>query len=174
MPFTPFHFGPSGFVGLAFRKWIDLPVFVLANVAVDLEPGIVLLFGLDYPAHGLCHTFLIGAGVGLVWAFAAYWARGIIRRLMHLFGLGYEANLRKVLVSGVLGVWLHVLLDSFCWGDVRPFWPSRANPFLDLMSIKTVYLLCTVAFVPAIGLYVYAVLARYGKREQTPDSRSVS
>ncbi len=37
MPFTPYHFGPSGFVGLVFGKWIDLPVFVLANVIVDVE-----------------------------------------------------------------------------------------------------------------------------------------
>ena len=174
MPFTPFHFGPSGFVGLAFRKWIDLPVFVLANVAVDFEPGIVLLFALDYPVHGFCHTFLIGAGVGLVWAFVAYWARGVIRRLMHLFGLGYETNLRKVLVSAVLGVWFHVFLDSFCWSDVQPFWPLRANPFLDLIEVRTVYQLCILSSVPAILLYVHAVLARYSKREQVPDSRSVS
>ena len=37
MPFTPYHVGPSGFVGLVFGKWIDLPVFVLANVIVDVE-----------------------------------------------------------------------------------------------------------------------------------------
>jgi membrane-bound metal-dependent hydrolase YbcI (DUF457 family) len=160
MPFTPFHFGPSGFVGLAFRKWIGLPVFVLANVVIDLEPGIVLLFGLDYPAHGLCHTFLVGAGVGVVWAFAAFWSRGLIGRLMRLFGLGYETNLRKVLVSAVLGVWFHVLLDSFCWPDVQPFWPLHANPFLSLATIKTVYLLCSISFVPAIGLYILAVVSR--------------
>ena len=41
MPFTPYHFGPSGFVGLVFGKWIDLPVFVLANVIVDVEVLVV-------------------------------------------------------------------------------------------------------------------------------------
>ncbi len=174
MPFTPFHFGPSGFVGLAFRKWIDVPVFVLANVAVDIEPGIVLLFGLNYPAHGFCHTFLIGAGVGVVWAFAAFYGRGLIGRLMRLFGLGYETNLRKVLVSAVLGVWFHVFLDSFCWGDVRPFWPLRANPFFDLLGVRTVYLLCSGAFVPAILLYVHAVLSGSRERERIRNARTPS
>ena len=37
MPFTPYHFGPSGFFGLALKKWIDLPVFLLANVIIDVE-----------------------------------------------------------------------------------------------------------------------------------------
>ena len=36
MPFTPYHFGSSGFVGLAFRKWLDVPIFVLANVIVGV------------------------------------------------------------------------------------------------------------------------------------------
>lgn len=174
MPFTPFHFGPSGFIGLAFRKWIDLPVFVLANVAVDLEPGTVLLFSLDYPAHGLCHTFVIGTGVGLVWAFCAYWGRGLIGLLMRLFGLGYETSLRKVIVSALLGVWFHILLDSFCWSDVRPFWPLQANPFLDLMETQAVYQLCIFCFVPAVGLYVCVVLSEYRKRVRARDARMLS
>jgi len=49
MPFTPYHFGPSGFWGLAFRKWLDLPVFVLANVIVDIEVLVIWFFGLGWP-----------------------------------------------------------------------------------------------------------------------------
>ena len=71
MPFTPYHFGPSGFVGLALRRWLDVPVFVLANVVVDLEPLVVVLFGLDYPLHGYVHTFLGGTVVALLWALLA-------------------------------------------------------------------------------------------------------
>ena len=67
MPFTPYHFGPSGFVGLVFRKWIDMPVFVLANVIVDVEVLAVGLFGLGWPIHRYCHTLLIGAVVGALW-----------------------------------------------------------------------------------------------------------
>ena len=37
MPFTPYHFGPSGFIGLLFRKWLDVPVIVATNVLIDIE-----------------------------------------------------------------------------------------------------------------------------------------
>ena len=37
MPFTPFHFGPHGCVGLPISKKINVLVFVLANVVVDIE-----------------------------------------------------------------------------------------------------------------------------------------
>jgi len=170
MPFTPYHFGPSGFIGLVFRKWIDIPVFLLANVAIDLEPGIVLLFGLNYPTHGFCHTFLFGTAVGLIWGALAYPARSIFSWLMRLFALSYQTNLPKMLLSAVLGVWLHILLDSLCWSDIQPFWPFHANPFLNLMTVKTVYLLCTISFVPAIFMYTFIVHHRFRK---TKDRESV-
>ena len=44
MPFTPYHFGPHGCVGLVLKRYLDLPVFMLANVAVDLEPLAVMVF----------------------------------------------------------------------------------------------------------------------------------
>ena len=51
MPFTPYPFGPSGFAGLVFGKWIDLPVIVLANVIVDVEVLVIGILGLEWPAH---------------------------------------------------------------------------------------------------------------------------
>ncbi len=36
MPVTPFHFGPSALIGLPLKRWIDIPVFVLANTNVQL------------------------------------------------------------------------------------------------------------------------------------------
>lgn len=174
MPFTPYHFGPSGFAALVFRKWIDLPVFVLANVVIDIEPGIVLLFGLDYPAHGLCHTFLFGTAIGLAWGLLAYPIRGVFGWLMWLFALSYRTSLAKMVFSAVLGVWLHILLDSFCWPDIRPFWPLHVNPFLSLTTVRTIRLLCTISFVPAIAVYVHAVLSRHRKREHTRTTRTLS
>jgi membrane-bound metal-dependent hydrolase YbcI (DUF457 family) len=166
MPFTPYHFGPSGFLGLAFRKWLDIPVFVLANVVVDLEPLAVLVFRLNYPLHGLCHTFLIGTAVGLAWALIAYQARGILARLMQLFALPYKTSLAKMIVSAVLGVWFHIFLDSICWYDVKPFWPLQANPFLDLVTVRTVYIVCTLSFLPAIILYVAIAVFQLRRRSE--------
>ena len=159
MPFTPYHFGPSACVALPLQKYIDIPVFMLANVIIDFEPGAVLLFGLSYPSHGYCHTFLFGTLIGLVWGLAAYPARNPLGRLMKLFGLPYRTSLGKVVLSGVLGVWFHVLLDSFCWGDIRPFWPIDANPLFNLATLDTVRLFCAVAFIPAIVIYIGVVVA---------------
>ena len=157
MPFTPYHFGPSGCVALALRKYIDIPVFVLVNVVIDLEPGIVLAFDLNYRSHGYCHTFLFGTVIGLVWALVAYLARDSLKRLMGLFGLPYQTSLRKVILSASLGIWFHIVIDSVCWWDIRPFWPSDVNPLYGLATRSTIRLLCAISFIPAVALYVAAV-----------------
>ena len=72
MPITPYHFGPAGLLGYIFRRWIDLPVFVLANVIVDIEVLLVSLMQFGRPFHRYGHTFIIGAAVGAVWGFVAY------------------------------------------------------------------------------------------------------
>jgi len=173
MPFTPFHFGPSGLIGLVFGKWVDLPVFVLANVVIDLEPLMVLVFGLDYPMHGLCHTFLLGGALGLAWGALAYPARGLFKSLMELFGLPYQTTLSKMLIGGLLGVWFHILLDSFCWSDVRPFWPLQANPLLGVLGVAAVHVLCAVCFVPAIALYIVLAVFWAKKNRAVPASEQV-
>jgi len=37
MPFTLYHLGPALLLGLLFRRRLDLPTFLVANVVVDLE-----------------------------------------------------------------------------------------------------------------------------------------
>ncbi len=154
MPFTPFHFGPSSCIALPLRKYIDSSVFVLANVVVDLEPLAVMLFGLNYPVHGYCHTFLIGSVVGAVWALIAYSGKAAFQRIMKLLHLPYDTNLGKMLISGILGVWFHVLLDAPLYSDIRPFYPSTTNPMYRIIGESSIYLICTVSFVPALILYM--------------------
>ncbi len=154
MPFTPFHFGPSFCIALPLRKYIDLPVFVLANVVVDIEPLAVILFGLNYPVHGYCHTFLIGSAVGAMWALIAYSGKGAFQKLMKLLHLSYDTNLGKMLISAILGVWFHVLFDAPLYTDIRPFYPSISNPMYRVIGGSTIYLICTVSFVPALILYM--------------------
>ena len=169
MPFTPYHFGPSACIALPLRKYIDIPVFILANVAVDLEPLAVILFDLNYPLHGYFHTFLVGTVVALVWGLIAYWGKSILQRLMKLFHLSYETNFRKMLLSAILGIWFHILLDGQLYTDIQPFWPLNSNPFFNLITPKTVRLLCTISFLPAIVLYIIAV-ASYVRKNKTKNS----
>ena len=165
MPFTPYHFGPSGLVGLSFRKWIDLPVFVLANVIVDLEVVFIGKFGLGQGVHRYFHTLLLGAAVGIVWGLLAYHVRGIFKRLMGAVGLAYETSLLKMIISGILGVWVHVVVDAVYHWDVRLFWPGKARPLYNLLSKGEVERWCLICAALAVLVYVFLVLRRRKKRK---------
>jgi len=127
LPFTPYHFG------LVFRKWVDLPVFVLANVVIDVEVLIIIFFGLGQPVHRYAHTLLGGLVLGVVWAVAAYPMRGLFKKAMAFLRLKYETCLLKMIISGVLGVWLHVLIDGIYHADVKPFWPNKTSLWLRIV-----------------------------------------
>lgn len=157
MPFTPYHFGPSGSVGLVFRKWLDIPVFVLANVIVDIE---VLLYT-HWPKHKYAHMLLIGAALGAIWGVIAYPSRHLFKRIMRIFRLPYETSFWKMVISGALGVWFHILIDGAYLYDVKMFWPNKTislckiiHPYIDGKQIETI---CIAFFVPAIILYAIAV-----------------
>jgi len=161
MPFTPYHFGPSGFIGLVFGKWIDLPVFVLANVVVDVEVLVIGALGLGWPIHRYCHTLLIGAVVGALWGIAAYPLRHFFKKMMRVFYIPYKTSLRKMVISGVLGVWLHVLIDQAYHFDVKIFWPSKnmwlwqtIHGYITKQQIETI---CMLFFIAAFVVYILAV-----------------
>jgi membrane-bound metal-dependent hydrolase YbcI (DUF457 family) len=162
VPFTPYHFGPSGFIGLVFGKWIDLPVFVLANVIVDVEVLVIRAFGLGWPVHRYCHTLLIGTVVGGLWGIAAYPLRHFFKRMMGVFYIPYKTGLRKMIVSGILGVWLHVLIDQAYHFDVKIFWPSK-NMWLwqvlhERITKGQIEAICMLFFVATFILYILAVI----------------
>jgi len=156
MPFTPYHFGPSGVVGLVLRRWIDVPVFVLANVIVDIE--VLFADGWPHHRHWHFHTLLVGAAVGAAWGLTAYPLRHIFKRLMKLIRIPYKSGLWKMIISGILGVWLHVLVDGVYHFDVQPVWPSRVNPLYRLLTQPQVLLVCKLSFAALVILYV--IIAR--------------
>ena len=154
MPFTPFHFGPSACIALPLSRYIDVPVFILANVAVDVEPLLVMVFDLNYPVHGYCHTLLIGSLVGILWAAIAYSGRSILRAVMEALRLSYKTSFRKMLASAILGVWFHVMIDSLIHSDIKPCYPFAYNPVSGLITAGTVRLICAVSFIPALMIYL--------------------
>ena len=159
MPFTPYHFGPSGFIGLALRKYIDIPVFVLANVVVDIEVLVIGLLGLGWPVHRYSHTLLIGAVVGIIWAVIAYRLRHFFKKIMQILRIPYQTSFWKMAVSGILGVWLHVVIDAIYQWDVRIFWPSKAKPLYGLISQGQVKAICIGLFVAAVIVYAIAFIS---------------
>lgn len=161
MPFTPYHFGPSGFIGLVFGKWIDLPVFVLANVIIDIEVLLIETFRLGWPVHRYCHTLLIGAVLGAVWGIAAYPMRNFFKKIMKVFYIPYKTSLLKMIISGVLGIWLHVLIDGIYHTDVRIFWPSKNMWFQQTLhehiSKARIETVCIFFLIAAFILYILLV-----------------
>ncbi len=157
MPFTPFHFGPSTCVALFFHKKLDIPVFLLANIIIDLEPLLVLNLNLAYPLHGLAHSFLGATLLGAVWGCIAFAGKDILIYIMKTLKLNYHTTIKKVLLAGVLGSWFHIILDAPLYADIKPFYPYKLNPFYGLLSDTTMYLLCSFLFLPALLCYFYVV-----------------
>ncbi|MCX5632821.1 MAG: hypothetical protein NTW93_03980 [Phycisphaerae bacterium] len=166
MPTTPYHFGPAGLLGYIFRKWIDLPVFVLANVIVDIEVLLVNLMGRHGSTiHRFGHTFLIGAVVGAMWGFVAYLELPLISWLMKKTRIPYQTNAPKMIISGVLGVWLHVLIDGIYHYDVKPFWPIQKNYLLGLLSHSQVKWICVICAAIFVLLYVLSLKKQTAEKQ---------
>lgn len=158
MPFTPFHFGVHACVAFPLNKKLDIPVFILANVAIDIEPLLVITLNLFYPLHGYAHTFIGAILLGTLWGLIAFKCKYSLRRLMKFLKLPYETTLKKCIISGVLGALLHVLFDAPLYAEIKPFYPLSINPFYGLISNSSMYKLCTLLFVPALIFYVYSII----------------
>ena len=174
MPFPVYHLGPSGFVGLLFRRWLDPAVIIAANVVVDFE--VLFAPGMLPHRHWHLHSWLTGALVGAVFGGCLYMVKPVRRAIvwgMKLLRIPYKPSLWKMTVSGALGVCVHVLIDGLYHYDVEPLFPRRGNPLWrwlfdmthsnDLNQAK-IKLICVLLFIPAILLYVLAV-REYNKQK---------
>lgn len=154
MPNTILHFGINSDIGFAWRKYFDIPALALINVFINFESYVTIILRSNYPQHGYVHTYLIGTPVAVLAALILYASRGGIGRVMKLLRLPYEANFRKILISCLVGAWLHIFMDAFIYADARPFFPIKANPFYGVVSEFTMNVICLVFFIPAVIFYV--------------------
>lgn len=150
MPYTPFHVPPSAIVGWPFRRYLDLPTFLLANAAMDVEPLIISLLDLGPPPHAYAHTLLGATAVGtvtgwLVWH-GSRWLGSVLRQ-------AYPLTPRMAVVSGVTGCWLHVALDAVMYAHLRPFYPLEANPLHWPGSGDALHLITGLLLLPAVALF---------------------
>ncbi len=162
MPLTPFHLGPGLFFGLLFFRLIHLPSFLVASVIVDLEPALVLFLGLPYPLHGFFHSFL-GASIAAIALSAAMIAlNGKVQKAMSSLKLGQKMSKAQIFASSFLGIYLHIILDSVLYTDIRPLFPLTANPFYNssMLAGFEIYGLCTISFILGLALYTLKVLKR--------------
>lgn len=166
MPFTPYHFGPNGLVGLVFKKWLDLPAVLLANVMIDTEVlfrshnPVPPLTHWDYPHQVFhFHTLLIGGLVGACLGLLLYLFKNPLKKLMLLLKLEYQPTLLKMVISGIIGIWLHVIVDSIYHWDVQMFWPNtKWRPLYNILSQHHTKDICLILLLAAFALYIFYLL----------------
>jgi len=141
MPFTPFHLGPGLGLGLPLRKHIHAPTFILASIIIDVEPFLVISLKPEYPLHGHLHTFLAALIVGLILGCVMYLLEEDLRALYRKLLLEGEKDLdlRRFIIAGILGIELHVLLDSPLYEDIKPLYPLTINPLYNPKLTPGIY-----------------------------------
>jgi membrane-bound metal-dependent hydrolase YbcI (DUF457 family) len=164
-PYMPYHIGPSCLLGFLLRRWVDFPVFVLSNFAIDF---VVLILGLWRSTSLIrehAHTILIGAVVGILWGIAAYLFRRLFRRFMLKIRLPYKTNISKMLFSGILGTWLHIFVDSLYHSDINLFWPCQLTNLLFRFSRRLDDLFLILCFIAAFIFYIHVLKSqkKHGK-----------
>lgn len=163
MPFTPFHWGPSSWVGLLLWNFFDFPTLLLASVMVDIEPFLIFFFNLPHSLHGFFHSFLGGSILAVLIVIILCVLRDTTNKVMAILKLAQDPSFKKIPWTSFFGVYFHILPNSFLYRDIRPFYPLESNPFLGLFSSKKIYLFCDLSFLVGMLLFLVrlGVIKRY-------------
>jgi len=166
MPLTPYHLGPNSLVGLLFKRWLDLPVFVAAGFVVDVEVLFIEKFHQGEYIPRYAHTLLVSAAIGVGLAVLMVPFKKPCMAVMKKIGLPYRSGFVTMVLSGVLGAWLHVIVDGFYRTGVGIFWPlDMTNPFCRYSRKETEHL-CVLALAAAVCVYLI-LAARRSKKKRT-------
>jgi len=149
--------GPALLVALIAYPLLDLPTLLVASAVLDLEPLAVMLLNLPQPLHGQYHSFTLGTLVALTVALGMHLLRRRTEPYMVRLRLGQAANIRVFVVSAVLGVWMHVVMDAFVYGDLSLLYPYNVNPLMGLLSPGTVSNVGLVSYPLAIIVYLLRI-----------------
>jgi len=134
-------------------NWLAL--IVTTAIIIDIEPVLVSQGVLKEPSvHGYLHTFLATIPLGVISGLALYYTRRILDFLGRSLYLSVDnQGLSCYITSGVLGWFLHVLLDSLRYPDIRPFYPVTQNPLYELLEAPVLQALYDVILISGFALY---------------------
>ena len=170
MPFTPFHMGAALIVKPGLNRNFSVITFGLAQVAMDIEPGVGMLTGAEV-LHGPTHTVLGALAIGYLVMLIApricnfllrKWNKEVNHHKLPWLVQG-ETTSKTALAGGAFfGTLSHVVLDSLMHHDIQPLMPfSQANPLRGLVSHDGVYQLCAVA--GAIGAVLWLAMQWFNR-----------
>jgi membrane-bound metal-dependent hydrolase YbcI (DUF457 family) len=146
----------------------SLITFGVAQVAIDIEPGIGLLRGSEI-LHGWTHTY-VGATIiaGLVllvrplcnWILKRWNAELRYHRLTQ-FTASEPLRWGPAAIGAFVGTYSHVALDSFMHSDLRPVAPfSASNDLLSVVSVQMLHVGCVSAGILGLMLLIAVRLRR--------------
>jgi len=156
------------------KRNFSLITFGIAQVAMDIEPGIGMLAGaavLHGPTHTILGALLIACLVMLVAPSASTyllkkWNKEVAHYDMPWLAQFEFVSKTSLITGAFFGTLSHVFLDSLMHRDIHPLLPfSSVNPWLDLISSSQVYQLCSIA--GGVGFVVWLVMAWRAKIAKT-------
>ena len=161
MPFTPFHIGPALLI-YGILAFLDPIALIYGSVLVDLEPIFIVFFLRAGALHGPVHSF-----VGVILLLPLVFAVTLItRRLFPFVDSLFLSESKKftyqtTIVSVLIGVYSHIILDSFLYPELNLLWPlSHWNPLLYRISGVLVYDFSVIAFVVGLLLVLFRRLKK--------------
>lgn len=155
----------------ALNRRFSVITFGIAQVAMDIEPGVRIWVGSDV-LHGPTHTILGALVIGfLVLLIApsicnyllAKWNTEVICYKQHWLVHSGPVSIIAVTIGAFVGTLSHVVLDSLVHHDIHPLSPfSQANPFMGLVTHDVVYQGCALAGLIGIaGMTIALCVRRY-------------
>lgn len=164
MPFTPFHMGAALMLKPVTRKHFSLLTFGIAQLAMDIEPGIGM--ALEWSVlHGPIHTI---PGALLIGGLVAWIAPSICNPILRRYNQEVtfykqrwllepeEVSRTAVLTGALFGTLSHLILDSLMHHDIHPLAPfTSANPLLNLVSHDGVYQLCGLMGLGGLAAWLF-------------------
>lgn len=154
LPPPPLHTLAVLWFHFKFEGRIDPLALVISSTIVDLEPFLVLTFGLQLPIHGFWHSYL---GVFLlsfpltlsVYIIETRFSKVVEKgyRLLRIDSARARHPLRIVLYSSLIGGFSHVFFDMFThksfphvlyplFGFSNPFWlGSEVAVFVETLVV---------------------------------------
>ncbi len=171
MPITPLHLGPGLLFKAGARRRMSLTVFAFSQVMMDVE--VLVRVALGAPRlHGFSNTML-GATLLLLpsallgrWmcqGFLRWWNQQLSRRQARWLAVDAAIGRPAAWLGACLGVYSHLFLDALMHLDAEPWAPfSSANPFLGIVSVTQLNVLCAWSLLAGVA---WLVIARFWPRD---------
>jgi membrane-bound metal-dependent hydrolase YbcI (DUF457 family) len=160
-----------------FNRNFSVITFGLAQIAMDIEPGIGMLTGAEV-LHGPTHTILGALVIAyIVTLIAPQVSTYLLKKWnkeVHHYKLAWLVQSESVpktalIVGAFFGTLSHLALDSLMHHDIQPFSPfSRANPLMGLLTHDAVYQLCSVGAV--LGFFAWFAMQWAGRKSEITDA----